>query len=131
MSMTDPIADMLTRIRNGLCAEHAGVTMPSSRLKCEIAGVLKEEGYIRGFEVQEADGKRHLSIELKYYRGRPVIDAISRISKPGRRVYRSIEDFPVVSGGLGIAIVSTSKGVMTAKKAKSSGVGGEVLCTVS
>ncbi len=131
MSMTDPIADMLTRIRNGLHAEHAGVTMPGSRLKCEIAAVLKEEGYIRGFEVQEVDGRSRLSIELKYYRGRPVIDAIARISKPGRRVYRSIEDFPVVSGGLGIAIVSTSKGVMTAKKAKLSGVGGEVLCTVS
>ncbi len=131
MSMTDPVADMLTRIRNGQMAEKLGVTMPSSKLKEAIAKVLKDEGYIEDFAIRKADGKAELDIELKYYAGRPVIERIERISKPGLRVYRSKLELPKVMNGLGIAIVSTPKGVMTDRMARSANVGGEVLCIVA
>ncbi len=131
MAMTDPIADMLTRIRNALRAAHASVTMPDSRIKRELARVLKEEGYIKGFAVEPDASKPTLRVDLKYYEGEPVIDNLDRISKPGRRVYRGIDDMPLVNAGLGITIVSTSKGIMTARAAKKQQVGGEVICTVS
>lgn len=131
MSMTDPIADMLTRIRNGQMAEKVGVTMPSSKLKEAIAKVLKDEGYIENYAVRKGDGKAELDIELKYYAGRPVIERIERVSKPGLRVYRGMQDLPKVMNGLGIAIVSTPKGVMTDRRARNANVGGEVLCLVA
>lgn len=131
MSMSDPIADMLTRIRNAQTAEKAEVGMPSSKLKLAIARVLKDEGYIDDFAVREAAGKAELSIALKYYSGKPVIDRIERISRPGLRIYKGKEDIPRVMNGLGVAILSTSKGVMTDRKARASGVGGEVLCVVA
>ncbi len=131
MAMTDPIADMLTRIRNALSASHASVSMPDSRIKREIADVLQKEGYIRGFSSNSDSGKPILSIDLKYYHGRPVIDTLERVSKPGRRVYRGIDNMPLVNAGLGVTIVSTSKGIMTAKTAKHMNVGGEIICTVS
>ena len=132
MAMTDPIADMLTRIRNASKASHASVLIPDSRIKREIADVLQKEGYIRGFSSSsDSAGKPILSIDLKYYQGRPVIDTLKRVSKPGRRVYRSIDNMPLVNAGLGVTIVSTSKGIMTAKTAKHMNVGGEVICTVS
>ncbi len=131
MSMTDPIADMLTRIRNGQTAQKVNVVMPSSKLKCAIAQVLKDEGYIEDFEKQELDGKPALSVALKYFQGLPVIERIDRVSKPGLRVYRGKNDIPDVVGGLGVAIVSTSQGVMTERAARAAGHGGEVLCTVS
>jgi small subunit ribosomal protein S8 len=129
--MTDPIADMLTRIRNAQTAEKTSVLMPSSRLKCAIATVLKEEGYIDDFAVRENEGKPVLDISLKYYAGEPVIEKIERISRPGLRVYKGCSDIPRVMNGLGIAIVSTPKGVMTDRKARATGVGGEVLCIVA
>jgi small subunit ribosomal protein S8 len=129
--MTDPVADMLTRIRNGQMAEKLGVTMPSSKLKEAIAKVLKDEGYIENFAVRNNAGKAELDIELKYYAGRPVIERIERVSKPGLRIYRGMQDLPRVMNGLGIAIVSTPKGVMTDRKARSVNVGGEVLCIVA
>lgn len=131
MAMTDPIADMLTRIRNAAKASHASVSMPDSRIKREIADVLQQEGYIRGFSNSSDSGKPILSIDLKYYQGRPVIDSLERVSKPGRRVYRGIDNMPLVNAGLGVTIVSTSKGIMSAKTAKHMNVGGEVICTVS
>lgn len=131
MSMTDPVADMLTRIRNGQMAEKLGVSMPSSKLKEAIAKVLKDEGYIENFAVRENAGKAELDIELKYYAGRPVIERIERVSKPGLRIYRGMQNLPRVMNGLGIAIVSTPKGVMTDRKARSVNVGGEVLCIVA
>jgi small subunit ribosomal protein S8 len=131
MSMTDPIADMLTRIRNAQTAEKTSVLMPSSRLKVAIATVLKEEGYIDDFAVRENEGKPLLDISLKYYAGEPVIEKIERISRPGLRVYKGCGDIPRVMNGLGIAIVSTPKGVMTDRKARATGVGGEVLCIVA
>jgi small subunit ribosomal protein S8 len=131
MSMTDPIADMLTRIRNAQTAEKPSVVIPSSRLKVAIATVLKEEGYIDDFAVRENEGKPALDISLKYYAGEPVIEKIERISRPGLRVYKGCTDIPRVMNGLGIAIVSTPKGVMTDRKARASGVGGEVLCIVA
>lgn len=131
MAMTDPIADMLTRIRNASKASHASVAMPDSRIKREIADVLQKEGYIRGYSSSSDSGKPTLSIDLKYYQGRPVIDTLERVSKPGRRVYRGIDNMPLVNAGLGVTIVSTSKGIMTAKTAKHMNVGGEVICTVS
>jgi small subunit ribosomal protein S8 len=130
MSMTDPIADMLTRIRNAQMVEKATVEMPSSRVKVAIAGVLKDEGYIDGFRVTE-EAKPVLEIALRYHAGRPVIEKIERVSKPGLRIYRGKDDIPRVMNGLGIAIVSTSRGVMTDRKARASGVGGEVLCIVA
>lgn len=129
--LTDPIADMLTRIRNGQKAERVNVSMPFSRIKKAIAKVLKDEGYIEGFSEKQDDGKPTLDIELRYYQGEPVISEIRRFSKSGRRQYRGRGDLPKVAGGLGIAIVSTSKGIMTERAAKTAGVGGEVLCLVS
>ncbi|OMG56474.1 30S ribosomal protein S8 [Azonexus hydrophilus] len=132
MAMSDPIADMLTRIRNAQLAEKASVSMPSSKLKVAIAAVLKDEGYVEEFAVRQADdGKATLEIALKYYAGRPVIERIERISKPGLRIYKGAEDIPRVMNGLGVAIVSTPKGVMTDRKARASRVGGEVLCIVA
>jgi len=131
MSMSDPIADMLTRIRNAQLAEKASVSMPSSKLKVSIAAVLKDEGYIDDFAVRQADNKPALEIALKYYAGRPVIERIERVSKPGLRIYKGCDDIPRVMNGLGVAIVSTSKGVMTDRKARASKVGGEVLCIVA
>ncbi len=131
MSMTDPIADMLTRIRNAQGVEKSDVAMPSSKLKVAIAQVLKDEGYIESFSVKAEGAKAELRIELKYYAGRPVIERIERVSKPGLRVYKGRADIPRVMNGLGIAIVSTPKGVMTDRKARTVGVGGEVLCYVA
>ena len=131
MSMSDPVADMLTRIRNAQSAEKAEVAMPSSKLKVAIASVLKDEGYVDGFAVREDAGKAQLSIALKYYAGRPVIDRIERVSRPGLRIYKGKEDIPKVMNGLGVAILSTSRGVMTDRKARATGVGGEVLCVVA
>jgi small subunit ribosomal protein S8 len=130
MSMTDPIADMLTRIRNAQLTEKATCQMPSSKVKVAIARVLKDEGYIEGFQVI-GEEKPVLEIGLKYYAGRPVIEKIERVSKPGLRIYKAKDDIPRVMNGLGIAIVSTSQGVMTDRKARASGVGGEVLCIVA
>ena len=131
MSMSDPIADMLTRIRNAQMAEKESVVMPSSKLKVSIAKVLKDEGYIDDFVVREDGAKASLDISLKYYAGRPVIERIERISKPGLRVYKGCNDIPKVMNGLGIAIVSTPQGVMTDRKARATKVGGEVLCIVA
>ena len=132
MSMSDPISDMLTRIRNGQMAEKVTVVMPSSKLKVAIAEVLKDEGYIDGFQVVAGSGgKATLEVGLKYYSGRPVIEMIQRVSRPGLRVYKGSNDMPKVMNGLGIAIVSTSKGLMTDRKARANGIGGEVLCTVA
>lgn len=131
MSMTDPIADMLTRIRNGQMAEKASVTMPTSKLKEAIAKVLLDEGYIEDYTVTRQGTKAELEIKLKYYAGRPVIERIERVSRPGLRVYRGRQDLPRVMNGLGIAIVSTPRGVMTDRKARSANVGGEVLCIVA
>jgi small subunit ribosomal protein S8 len=129
--MHDPIADMLTRIRNAQMVNKPSVSMPASKLKSAIAGVLKDEGYIEDFAVQANDGKPSLNIGLKYYAGRPVIEKIERISSPGLRVYRATGAIPTVMNGLGVAIVSTSKGVMTDRKARAAGIGGEVLCVVA
>lgn len=131
MSMTDPIADMLTRIRNAQEAEKQLVTMPASKLKAAIAGVLKDEGYIEDFALQQNEGKPLLEISLKYYAGKPVIEKIERVSRPGLRIYKPSRDIPKVMNGLGVAIVSTSRGVMTDRKARGLGVGGEVLCIVA
>ena len=129
MSMQDTLADMFTRIRNGHMAEKVAVAMPSSKQKVAIAAVLQEEGYINGYSV-EGDVKPVLSIELKYFEGKPVIEEIKRVSKPSLRIYKSASDLPKVSDGLGIAIISTSKGVMTDRAARAAGIGGEVVCTV-
>jgi len=131
MSMTDPVADMLTRIRNAQLAQKNSVAMPSSKLKVAIAVVLKDEGYIDGFAVTGEAAKPTLEISLKYYAGRPVIERIERVSRPGLRIYKGVEDIPQVMNGLGVAIVSTSKGVMTDRKARAAGVGGELLCVVA
>lgn len=131
MSMSDPIADMLTRIRNAQMAQKGSVVMPSSKIKVAIAGVLQSEGYIDGFSVRTDDGKAELELVLKYYSGRPVIERIERISRPGLRVYRGTDDLPRVMNGLGVAIVSTPRGVMTDRKARAEKVGGEVLCIVA
>jgi small subunit ribosomal protein S8 len=131
MSMTDPIADMLTRIRNAQMAEKVAVSMPSSKLKVAIAQVLKDEGYIDDFAVRSNDAKPQLDIALKYYAGHPVIERIERVSKPGLRVYKGSDSLPKVMNGLGIAIVSTPKGVMTDRRARASNMGGEVLCIVA
>jgi small subunit ribosomal protein S8 len=131
MSMSDPIADMLTRIRNAQASEKTAVAMPASKLKASIAKVLKDEGYIDDFKLTQDAGKPVLEIALKYYAGRPVIEKIERVSRPGLRIYKGTKDIPQVMNGLGIAIVSTSQGVMTDRKARASGVGGEVLCIVA
>lgn len=131
MSMSDPISDMLTRIRNGQRGAKARVVMPASRLKLAIAEVLKDEGYIEEFSVEEKNAKPELSIMLKYHLGKPVIDAIKRVSRPGLRIYRGARELPRISGGFGIAIVSTPRGVMSDRAARAAGHGGEVLCTVT
>jgi small subunit ribosomal protein S8 len=131
MSMHDPISDMLTRIRNAQLVGHAEVVMPASRLKASIAKVLKDEGYIEDFALRENGPKKELAIALKYYAGRPVIERLERVSKPGLRVYKRRDDIPRVMNGLGVAILSTSRGVMTDRKARADGVGGEVLCIVA
>jgi small subunit ribosomal protein S8 len=131
MSMTDPIADMLTRIRNAQACHKPIVAMPASKVKGAIAQVLKDEGYIDGFLVRPNDGKPQLEISLKYYAGAPVIEKIERVSRPGLRVYKGVHDIPKVMNGLGVAIVSTPKGVMTDRKARATGIGGEVLCIVA
>jgi len=130
MSMSDPIADMLTRIRNAISANKTNTTMPSSKLKVALAEVLKQEGYITGYNVV-GDAKPELEIDLKYFQGKAVIDSIKRISRPGLRVYKNKDELPVVMGGLGIAVVSTSTGLMTGSAAKKAGHGGEVLCHVT
>jgi small subunit ribosomal protein S8 len=129
--MSDPISDMLTRIRNAQMAEKLTVSMPSSKIKVAIAKVLQDEGYVEGFKVIDHDGKPSLEIGLKYYADRPVIEKIQRVSRPGLRVYKGSEDIPRVMNNLGIAIVSTSKGLMTDRKARANGIGGEVLCIVA
>jgi len=131
MSMTDPISDMLTRIRNAQAAGKTTVAIPSSKVKNAIAQVLVDEGYIDGFVVKPNDGKPQMEIALRYYAGQPVIERIERVSRPGLRVYRGASDIPKVMNGLGVAIVSTPRGVMTDRKARASGVGGEVLCIVA
>ncbi len=129
MSLQDPIADMLTRVRNAQKASKVNVKMPASKQKSRIAAVLKDEGYIRDFQVSD-DKLKQLVIELKYYQGKPVIEEVKRISRPGLRIFRSKDELPSINGGLGIAIISTSKGVMTDAKARAAGFGGEVICTV-
>jgi small subunit ribosomal protein S8 len=131
MSMSDPIADMLTRIRNAQQSEKPLVAMPASRVKKAIAQVLKDEGYIEDFAVRDLEGRTTLEIGLKYYAGKPVIEKIERVSRPGLRIYRPKDELPNVMNGLGVAIVSTSRGVMTDRKARGLGVGGEVLCIVA
>jgi len=130
MSMTDPIADMLTRIRNGQSSRKESVTLPASKLKIAIAEVLRTEGYISDYIVEKVKNHSTMTIVLKYYNGKPVIEEVKRVSRPGLRIYKSKEELPRVLGGLGIAIVSTSKGVMTDKAARAMGHGGEVICTV-
>lgn len=131
MSMSDPIADMLTRIRNAQRVDKSSVSMPASKLKVAIATVLQDEGYIDSFNVNPNDGKPVLEVTLKYYAGRPVIERIERVSKPGLRIYKGRDAIPQVMNGLGVTIVSTSRGVMTDRKARANGVGGEVLCYVA
>jgi small subunit ribosomal protein S8 len=131
MSMSDPIADMLTRIRNAQMVQKVSVVMPASKLKTAIAEVLQSEGYIDGFKVRDAETKPQLEIALKYYAGKPVIEHIERVSRPGLRVYKGRHDIPNVKNGLGVAIVTTPKGVMTDRKARQAGIGGEVLCYVA
>ncbi len=130
MSMTDPVADMLTRIRNGQSAGKKSIKQPSSKLKVSIAQVLKDEGYITDFSTETTGSHTQMTIELKYYKGAPVIESIKRISRPGLRIYKSKDELPKVLGGLGIAIISTSNGVMTDRAARAIGRGGEVICTV-
>jgi small subunit ribosomal protein S8 len=131
MSMTDPIADFLTRIRNGQSSGKPEVYVPASKVKLSIAKVLKDEGYIEDFSAIEHEGKPTLAVQLKYYQGRPVIDRLERVSRPGLRVYKGKDELPSILGGLGVAIVSTSQGVMTDRQARASGHGGEVICIVS
>ncbi len=131
MSMTDPIADLLTRVRNAQRAGKADVSIPASKLKLSVLDVLVSEGYIAGYESSEIDGKPVFNVALKYFQGRPVIETIQRVSKPSLRVYRGKDKLPTVNGGLGIAIISTSRGVMSDREARKVGAGGEVLCTVS
>ena len=131
MSMSDPIADLLTRIRNAQMVARTTVSIPSSKVKVAIAQVLKDEGYIDDFKVKTEDGKSELEIVLKYYAGRPVIERIERVSRPGLRIYRGSSAIPQVQNGLGVAIVTTPRGVMTDRKARATGVGGEVLCYVA
>jgi len=131
MSMSDPVSDMLTRIRNAQMVGHTEVAMPASSLKASIAQVLKDEGYIEDFALRDSGAKKELRIGLKYYAGRPVIERLERVSKPGLRVYKGRNDIPRIMNGLGVAILSTSRGVMTDRKARADGVGGEILCIVA
>ena len=130
MSMSDPIADMLTRIRNAQATEKVSVLVPASKVKKSIAQVLKDEGYIEDFALRDVDGRPVIEIGLKYYAGKPVIEKLERVSRPGLRIYKGREDIPRVMNGLGVAIVSTSRGVMTDRRARETGIGGEVLCIV-
>lgn len=130
MALTDPLGDMLARIRNGQQAGKAAIASPASKLRMNVLEVLKKEGFIRGYELEEEGNKRNLRIELKYYEGEPVIKTIDRVSKPGRRVYSAIKDLNKVRGGLGISILSTPRGVMSDNEARAANVGGEVLCRV-
>lgn len=130
MSMTDPISDMLTQIRNAQTARKPSLTLPGSKQKLAVAKVLEQEGYLGAVSKETVEGKEFLTIELKYYQERPVIERIQRVSRPGLRIFKSVDQLPVVQGGLGVAIVSTSKGVMTNRQAKAEGHGGEVLCIV-
>jgi len=131
MSMTDPVADLLTRIRNGQSARKQNVTMGASKLKAAILRVLQDEGYIAGYTVADEDGKPQLTVDLKYFEGRPVIDRLERVSRPGLRIYRGKDELPKVLGGMGTVIVSTPQGVMTDRQARAMGQGGEVLCIVA
>ena len=131
MSMSDPIADMLTRIRNGHAVRSVSVSMPSSGVKEAVGRVLQEEGFIDGYTVTEENGKKTLAVALRYFEGSPVINQLQRVSRPGKRVYCHSSDIPSVNNGLGVVVVSTSKGVMTGSQAKASGTGGELICTVS
>ncbi len=131
MSMTDPIADLLTRLRNGQKARKVSVSMPGSRVKRAVLEVLKDEGYITDFSATQEDGKPVLTVELKYHNGQPVIGSLKRVSRPGLRVYRPMGELPKVLGGLGVAVISTSEGVMSDREARRRGHGGEVICTVS
>ncbi len=131
MSMSDPISDMLTRIRNGQKAHKVSVSMPASTVKVAIVKVLKDEGYITGFETSGEGAEKTLSVELKYFEGIPVIEKVQRVSKPGLRIYRGKDELPIVLGGLGIVVVSTSAGVMSDRQARQQGIGGEVICVVS
>lgn len=131
MSMSDPIADMLTRIRNGQMAGHSSVNIPSSKMKLALANVLKEEGFVSTYAVKEVNGKSELSVDLKYYEGKPVIEMIKRVSRPGLRVYKNKNELPSVIGGLGVAIISTSQGIMSDRQARKAGVGGEIICYVA
>jgi len=131
MSMSDPIADMLTRIRNAQSAEKKEVVMPASKMKSLIAEVLKEEGFIEDFQIAEAEGKTDMTVKLKYFNNKPVIEKIERVSRPGLRIYRNKDELPKVLGGLGVAVISTSKGVMSDRAARAAGIGGEVICTVA
>ena len=131
MSMTDPIADFLTRIRNGQMAGKAEVAAPASRMKLALAKVLKEEGYIEDFAIADQAEKPTVTVRLKYYQGRPVIERLERVSRPGLRVYKAKDDLPKILGGMGVAIISTSRGLMTDREARAAGHGGEVLCIVS
>lgn len=131
MSMTDPVADFLTRLRNGQASGKTEIVCPSSKVKLSIAKVLKDEGYIGDYAVASDDGKPTLRVQLKYYEGRPVIDRLERVSRPGLRVYKGKDDLPTILGGFGVVIVSTSRGVMTGRQAREAGHGGEVLCIVS
>jgi small subunit ribosomal protein S8 len=130
MSMTDPIADMLTQIRNAQTARKPSITLPASKQKLAVAKVLEQEGYLGSVKKETLDGKAKLTLELKYYQDRPVIERLERVSRPGLRIFKRVDQLPVVQGGLGVAIVSTSKGVMTNRQAKAEGHGGEVLCIV-
>lgn len=131
MSMSDPIADMLTRIRNGQMAGHSNVVMPSSKVKVALAKVLQDEGYLSTYSIKEVSGKSELSVGLKYYEGKPVIEMIKRVSRPGLRVYKNKNELPKVIAGMGVAIVSTSQGIMSDRQARTSGVGGEIICYVA
>ena len=131
MSMSDPIADMLTRIRNGQMAGHDNVVIPSSKAKVALAKVLADEGYVNAYSINDNNGKPELSVDLKYFEGQPVIEMIKRISRPGLRVYKNKNELPQVIGGLGVAVVSTSKGVMSDRAARQAGVGGEIICYVA
>lgn len=131
MSMQDPIADMLTRIRNAQACGKARVVMPMSKQRKAIADLLRDQGYVREVQVEDNDGRQHLAVGLKYFEGKPVIDLLKRVSRPGLRVYKSKDDLPKVMGGLGIAVVSTSQGLMTDRQARAAGHGGEVICVVA
>jgi len=129
--MSDPIADMLTRICNGQIAGHTKVVMPSSKVKIAVAKVLEDEGYVSAYSVSEKNGKSELSVDLKYFEGKPVIETLKRVSRPGLRVYKNKNELPKVIGGLGVAVISTSKGIMSDRNARSQGIGGEILCHIA